>query len=102
MLQNQSTMEKQQRITRQEEMLSLIEQWQESGKTQQVFCQEHEVTFSTFYYWLKRYRRSMDESNFLPVEISSGSCIEIRYPGGVILQIPAATKLSIVKQLISL
>jgi len=34
---------------RQEEMLSMIEQWQESGKTQQLFCQEHDLTFKTFY-----------------------------------------------------
>ena len=83
-------------------MLSLIERWQESGKTQQVFCQEHDLTFSTFYYWLKRYRRGIDENSFLPVEISSGSHIEIRYPGGVILQLPAGTRLSTVKQLLSL
>ena len=95
-------MKKQDRITRQTDMLSLIEQWQESGKTQQVFCQEHNIIFSTFYYWLKRYRRGIEESNFLPVEISSGSYIEIRYPGGVILQLPAATRLSTVKQLLSL
>jgi transposase-like protein len=95
-------MKKQQRITRQEEMLSLIEQWQESGKTQQVFCQEHDITFSTFYYWLKRYRRGIEESNFLPVEISSGSNIEIRYPDGIILQLPAAVKLSTLKQLLNL
>jgi transposase-like protein len=66
-------MKKQERVNRQEEMLSLIEQWQGSGRTQQSFCQEHDLTFSTFYYWLKRYRRVQDESNFLPVEISSGS-----------------------------
>lgn len=95
-------MKKQERIQRQEEMLSLIEQWQESGKTQQLFCQEHDLTFSTFYYWLKRYRRGLDESSFLPVEISSGSNIEIRYPGGIILQIPAATRLATLKQLLSL
>ena len=83
-------------------MLSLIEQWQESGKTQQAFCQEHDLTFTTFYYWLKRYRRCVDENGFLPVEISSGSYIEIRYPKGVILQLPAATRLSTVKQLLSL
>lgn len=82
-------------------MLSLVEQWQESGKTQQVFCQEHDLTFSTFYYWLKRYRRHVDDSSFLPVEISSGSNIEIRYPDGIILQLPAATKLSVLKQLLS-
>jgi transposase-like protein len=66
-------MEKQDRVHRQGEMLSLIERWQESGKTQQAFCQEHDLTFTTFYYWLKRYRLGLDEGSFLPVEISSGS-----------------------------
>jgi transposase-like protein len=95
-------MEKQERIKRQEEMLTLIEKWQESGKTQQAFCQEHDLTFTTFYYWLKRYRRGIDESSFLPLDISSGSNIEIRYPDGIILQLPAATKLSTLKQLLNL
>ena len=95
-------MKKQDRITRQADMLSLIEQWQESGKTQQVFCQEHNLIFSTFYYWLKRYRRGIEESSFLPVEISSGNNIEIRYPDGIILQLPAAVKLSTLKQLLNL
>jgi len=95
-------MKKQDRIKRQEEMLTLIEKWQESGKAQQLFCKENHLTYTTFYYWLKRYRREQDESSFLPVEISSGSHIEICYRDGVILQIPAATKLSIVKQLLSL
>ncbi|MCJ7447985.1 MAG: hypothetical protein MUO72_09840 [Bacteroidales bacterium] len=95
-------MKTQDRIIRQEEMLSLIEKWQESGKTQQAFCQEHDLTFTTFYYWLKRYRRELDKNSFLPVEISSGSHIEIRYPDGVILQLPAATRLSTLKQLLNL
>jgi len=95
-------MKKQERINRQEEMLSLIEQWQESGKTQQLFCQEHDLTYTTFYYWLRRYRRQLEESSFLPIGISSGCHIEIRYPGGVILQLPAATRLATLKQLLRL
>lgn len=95
-------MKNQERVQRQEEMLSLIEKWQESGKSQQTFCQEHDLTFSTFYYWLKRYRRGLDENSFLPVEINSGSHIEIRYPDGVILQLPSAIKLSALKQLLNL
>ncbi len=95
-------MKKQERITRQTDMLSLIELWKESGKSQQLFCQEHDLTYTTFYYWLRRYRRGVDESNFLPVEISSGSHIEIRYPGGVVLQLPAETRLSTLKQLLIL
>jgi transposase-like protein len=95
-------MKNQERVQRQEEMLSLVERWQESGKTQQLFCQENNLTYTTFYYWLKRYRRGQDESSFLPVEISSGTNIEIRYPGGIILQLPAAVKLSALKQLLTL
>ena len=95
-------MKKQERLQREEEMLSLIEQWSESGKTQKVFCQEHDLTYTTFYYWLRRYRRRLEENVFLSVEISPGANIEIRYPGGIILQLPATTKLSIVKQLLTL
>ena len=95
-------MKKQERINRQAEMLSLIEQWQDSGKTQQIFCQEHDLSYTTFYYWLRRYRRQVEESSFLPIEISSLSHIEIRYQGGIILQLPSATKLATLKQLLSL
>ena len=95
-------MKKQERVNRQEEKFSLIERWQESSKTQQAFCQEHDLTFSTFYYWLNRYRRGLDENSFLPVEVSSGSHIEIRYPDGIILQLPAAIKLTALKQLLNL
>jgi len=77
----------------------MIEQWQESGLPQQVFCQEHNLTYITFYYWLRRYRCQANESSFLPIEMSLGSHIEIRYPGGVILQLPAATRLSTLKHL---
>jgi predicted acetyltransferase len=95
-------MKKLERIKRQEEMLSLIEQWQESGQPQQTFCKERNLSYKTFYYWLRSYRRRVNESNFLPVEVSSGSHIEIRYPGGVVLQLPAETRLSTLKQLLSL
>jgi hypothetical protein len=61
------------------------------------------MPFSKFYYWLKRYRGGVDGGSFLPVEISHGlnTSIEIRYPGGVILQLPASTKLSVLKQLLT-
>lgn len=96
-------MKNQERLNKEEEMLTLIEQWQESGKTQQSFCRDHNLAFSKFYYWLKRYRRGMDYSTFLPVEISQSlnTNIEIRYPDGVILQLPSSIKLSVLKQLLT-
>lgn len=96
-------MKKQDRLNQQEEMLTLIEQWQESGQTQQSFCKDHNLAFSKFYYWRKRYRRGMDESTFLPVDISQGlsTSIEIRYPDGVVLQLPPSTRISVLKQLLT-
>ncbi|MGQ9620801.1 MAG: IS66 family insertion sequence element accessory protein TnpA [Bacteroidales bacterium] len=64
-------MKKQERLQREEEMLTLIEQWSESGKTQKIFFREQGITFTTFYYWLRRYRRRLDENGFLPVEIDN-------------------------------
>lgn len=95
-------MKKQDRISRQQEMISLIDQWQESGKTQQAFCKEHNLAFSKFYYWLKRYRSGVNGNSFLPLEINQGlnSGFEIRYPDGVILQLPSSIKLSVLKQLL--
>lgn len=95
-------MKKQERISRQQEMISLIELWQESGKTQQSFCRDHNMPFSKFYYWLKRYRSGFDGSSFLTVEINqdANTSIEIRYPDGVILQLPSSIKLSVLKQLL--
>jgi hypothetical protein len=44
-----SFMDKQQRIKRREEMMSLIEKWHQSGKPQKLFCQEQDLAYSAFY-----------------------------------------------------
>lgn len=38
-------------------MLSLIEQWQQSGLSQKAFYKQHNIPTHVFYYWLKRYRK---------------------------------------------
>ena len=37
-------------------MFSLVEVWKSSGQKQRVFCQEKDLAYSKFQYWLKRYR----------------------------------------------
>ena len=39
-----------------EQMFKLIEQWQQSGLTQNVFCQQQSIKYHVFHYWYKRYR----------------------------------------------
>ena len=38
-------------------MLALIEQWQQSGISQKVFYQQHNIPAPVFYYWHKCYRK---------------------------------------------
>lgn len=59
-----------------EKMLALVERWTQSGQTQQQFCQQHDIKYSTFGYWLKTWRRKnlSTSQGFIPIEIkSSGS-----------------------------
>lgn len=41
-------------------MFSLIENWQQSGLSQKVFCEQHHIATHQFYYWYKCYRRKKD------------------------------------------
>lgn len=74
-----------------EQMFKLIEQWQQSGLTQNVFCQQQSIKYHVFHYWYKRYREQHADpqnnvASFVKLRIakpaSSGS-VEIYFPGGV-------------------
>jgi len=58
-------------------MFSLIESWKGSGMSQQVFCKSHDLAYSGFHYWYKKYRQvdGSSGSPFVPISIqpSSGS-----------------------------
>ncbi|MFN3555259.1 MAG: IS66 family insertion sequence element accessory protein TnpA [Bacteroidales bacterium] len=54
-----------------EKMLALVERWTQSGQTQQQFCQQHDIKYSSFGYWLKTWlRKNLSTSQgFIPIEI---------------------------------
>ncbi len=74
-----------------EQMFQLIEQWQQSGLTQNTFCQQQSIKYHVFHYWYKRYREqhSGDQSNvgsFVKLQIAkptSAGSVEICYPDGM-------------------
>ncbi len=43
-------------------MYSFIENWQQSGLSQKVFCGQHQIAAHQFYYWYKCYRTKNDVS----------------------------------------
>ena len=98
-------MKKEQREQQRQNMFSLIEKWQQGNQTQKDFCQEHDIKLATFHYWQKKYRNQNQKnlSGFIPMEISSSDArtIEIRYPNGVIVQLPGFD-LRLLKQLVHL
>ena len=98
-------MKNQERKQQQEKMFSFIEQWQQSNLPQHTFCREQGITYTTFYYWLKRYRSQQEVTGgFMAMRITSAreSFIEIRYPNGVVMQMPSTIGLSALRQLIRL
>lgn len=40
----------------QQKMFESINHWQQSGLSQKAWCENHNITYSTFHYWYKRYR----------------------------------------------
>jgi hypothetical protein len=71
MEQNHSGNVGRQRIVRTEEqILSILEEFERSGFTQKEFCEVSDINEVTFYSWLKKYRPKQDDvKGFATVEI---------------------------------
>lgn len=83
-------------------MLSMIADWQQSGKSKKAYCAENGINEAKFYYWISRIKES-DKSavGFLTIDKSSkNSDIEIIYPNGV--RIKVGNDLGLLSQLICL
>jgi hypothetical protein len=88
----------------QKRMLDLIEEQLNGTLTQKQFCKSKQLNFTTFGYWLKKYKKLKSESNnFIPLAIAgkpeSGS-IRIEIPGGSSIFFPASYAETILRQLL--
>ena len=75
-------------------MFELVEQWQRSGKSQQLFSAEHNLKLATFGYWVKKHRQQRaSEIGFAKVEFEKHSNspsvarIEIELADGMVVRI---------------
>ncbi len=63
--------------------------WQQSGLSQRDYCQQHQLTFSSFGYWRKRLKeKGRSPSKLVPVSIKPSSTIVISLPSGVRIEAP--------------
>ena len=93
-------------MTKQEQMFSLMEEYEQSKQTIPAFCKERSMKVPTFNYWRKKFRDSRSASKgFIPIlpppEHSKTDTIRLAYPNGVNIHLPAAN-IVLIAQLIRL
>ena len=81
------------------ERLNWIRQWESSGQSQTEWCKTKELSLHTFRRWVSNYRKDQEakeepHSIFIPLadvmqETVTFSSLELVYPNGVQLRIPA-------------
>jgi len=79
-------------------MFELVKLYHESGQTQHQFCHSNQLKYSTFHFWLKRYRglktstpekQENNRQGFMPLKFSppflgnSSGSFTIEYPCGI-------------------
>ena len=82
-------------------MLTLVEQWQQSGMSQSAFARTQNITLFKLRYWVGKRQQIEQESGFIQINGFSHQGINIRYPNGVELSLPIQTPAVILKSLIN-
>lgn len=81
-------------------MLSMIADWQQSGKSKKAYCAEKGINEAKFYYWISRIKET-NSGSFITIDKASKQIdIEIIYPNGV--RIKVENDLGLLSQLIRL
>lgn len=83
-------------------MFPIVEAWRDSGLSKRAFCEERGIEKSAFSYWSKRYKEGNHTGGFIPISFNGPDedkqFIEIQYPNGIVLRLPANTPASLVRQ----
>jgi hypothetical protein len=77
------------RTDRTQEMMAHVAAWKNSGKSRASYCTEHGLNPHTMAYWRAKAGRVDAPAGFAPVELVAGGGIEVCYPNGVRLMLPA-------------
>jgi hypothetical protein len=89
-----------------EEMRPHIKEWERSSQTKKSFCKTRGLALSVFYYWQKKYREEIQPGGFVPIDMAvppvGSGVVEIKYPNGVTLCLPADTPSSAIRQYVYL
>jgi hypothetical protein len=98
---------------RRQARFAIIEKYLNSGLTQDKFCEQQQLAYSTFQFWLKKYRQEnpdrakkqqSSDTRFLPLTFTppktEPASLVIEYPNGVILHVHGVMEPQLLLQLI--
>ena len=85
------------------QMITMVEQWRQSGLSQAGFAQVQNVRLAKLRYWIHKQRQGETHgSEFIQLNGLPSSGISIRYPNGVELILPAHVPAGYLKSLINI
>lgn len=82
------------RSERRETMLAHVAAWQQSGKSRKEYCTARGIALQTFHSWCQRTKVPEGLVGFAPVEVAAEHAVELHYPNGVRLVLPAGAALT--------
>ena len=84
-------------------MLTLVEQWIQSGLSQSEFSKTQNIKIVKLRYWIRKSRQLENPvSDFVQLAGQQSSGISIRYPNGVELLLPVFAPAQYIKSLINI
>ena len=92
-------------MEKESKMFALMASWESSGLTRQEFCKDHDIKLSNFSYWRTRYLRSQSSKkseHFVKIKPAVATSIELIYPNGVKIVLPANSDSATLSTLIRL
>jgi hypothetical protein len=91
-----------------EQMLSMIEDWKQSGLSQKSYCEKSSIKYHRFHYWYKRFKAIQatskePQSSFIELQLPGAadkSCAEVIYPDGKRILFHQAVSVHFLKTLV--
>jgi hypothetical protein len=88
-------------IEHKKQMYSHYQLWKQSNLSQVEYAEQHQMKIHTFKYWIQKFNKEQTKSSgFIAIEPQIPTEINIRYPNGVELAMPAQTSVKIIRELI--
>ena len=64
----------------QKQMFGMVTDWQQSGLSQKLYCEQNGIRYHVFHYWYKRFRSGQavsKEATFIPLQIKPLQAVDV-------------------------